>query len=106
MADVEFALRIEQVGIGAFAGKRGDGKRRDEVLRGRSEDTARLRAAVLQPADQIERLIGGNAAADDQKDTWDLGRSSDVLVLSRTLRGLFEAVRNFVARALAPLPAR
>ena len=34
VADVEFALRIEQVGIGALAGKRADRERRDEVLRG------------------------------------------------------------------------
>ena len=68
MADVEFALRIEQVGIGAFAGQRAGGKRRDEVLRGGGEDATHLRAAILQAADQIERFIGGDAAADDEQD--------------------------------------
>ena len=34
MADVELALRIEQIGIGALAGERAGRKRRDEMLRG------------------------------------------------------------------------
>ena len=68
MADVEFALRIEQIGVSALAGERAGGKRRDEVLRGRGEDAAHLRAAVLQTPDQIERFIGGDAAADDEED--------------------------------------
>ena len=38
MADVELALRIEQIGIGAFARQRADRKRRDEMLRGCGEN--------------------------------------------------------------------
>ena len=34
MADVELALRIEQIRIGALAAQRAGGERRDEVLRG------------------------------------------------------------------------
>ena len=68
MADVEFALRIEQIGVGALAAQRAGRQRRDEMLRGRGEDAAHVRAAVLQPADEIERLIGGDAAADDEQD--------------------------------------
>ena len=36
MTDIEFALRIEQIGIGALAGERACGERRDEMLRGRA----------------------------------------------------------------------
>jgi len=38
------------------------------MLRGAGENAAHAGAAVLQPADEIERLIGGNAAADDEQD--------------------------------------
>ena len=40
MADVELALRIEQVGIGALAAERAGGERRDEMLRGGGENAA------------------------------------------------------------------
>ncbi len=67
MTDVELAVRIEQVGMNAFAAQRGGGERRDEMLRGGGEDATHLGAAVLQPPDQIERFIGGDAAADDEQ---------------------------------------
>ena len=68
MADVELALRVEQVGVGALAAERAGRERRDEVLRRAGEDAAHPRAAVLQPPDQVERLVGGDAAADDEED--------------------------------------
>ena len=40
MADVELGARIEQIGIGALAAERADGKRRDEMLRGGGENAA------------------------------------------------------------------
>src|SRR5580704_12768937 len=67
MADVELALRIEQVGENALAAQRAGGERRDEMLRGGGEDAAHLRAAVLQATDQVERFIGSDAAADDEQ---------------------------------------
>ena len=67
MADVELALRIEQIGEGALAAQRAGGERRDEMLRGGREDAAHLCAAILQAADQVERFVGGNAAADDEQ---------------------------------------
>ena len=69
VADVEFTLRIEQVGVSGLAGQRAGGEWRDEVLRGSGENAAHLGAAVLQPPDQIERFISGNAAADNKEDT-------------------------------------
>ena len=63
---------IEQVGEGALAGERAGRERRDEMLRRRREDAAHARAALLQPADQVERFVGGDAAADDEQDALSL----------------------------------
>ncbi len=97
VADVEFALRIEQIGIGAFAGQRADGQRRDEVLRGRRENAAHVRAAVLQAADQIERFIGGDAAADDEQDAPAAGFGGRWPLLRR-LRTAARSVREYRGR--------
>ena len=48
------------------------------------EDDAHARAALAQPADQLERLIGGDAAADDEQH----GPASEDLVLDRDHRRL------------------
>src|SRR5205085_9426649 len=48
--------------------ERASRKRRDEFLRRRGENAAYRRAALLEPADEIERLVGGDAAADDEQD--------------------------------------
>ena len=87
MADVEFALRIEQIGIGALAGERAGGKRRDEMLRGLGEDAAHARAAILQAADEIERLIGGDAAADDEQNARAQSSPRQASALVRRLAG-------------------
>ena len=67
MADVEFAAGIEQVGEHALADDGAGRQRRDEMLGRLGEDAAHGQAALLQPADEIERLVGGDAAADDQQ---------------------------------------
>ena len=91
MADVELAVRIEQIGENALAAQRGGGKRRDEMLRGGGEDAAHLHAAVLQAADQIERFIGGDAAADDEQDAVAV-RFRRARLLPRRLRWRFDVV--------------
>ena len=68
MAGVELALGIEQVGIGALARQRARRKRRHELLRRAGQHAADMDVALLQPPDQVQRLVGGNAAADDQGD--------------------------------------
>ncbi len=73
MADIEFALRIEQIGVNVLAGERAGGERRNEMLRGRGENAAHMHAVVLQAANKIERFVGGNAAADDEKHAWMFG---------------------------------
>ena len=68
VADIEFALRIEQVGEGVLAAQRADGERRDEFLRGLGQNAAHARAAVPQAANEIERFVGRDAAGDDEED--------------------------------------
>ena len=68
MAGVELARGIEQVGVGALVRQRAGGKRRDELLRGAGQHAADVNLPLLQPPDQVQRLVGGDAAADDQGD--------------------------------------
>ena len=68
MAGVELAFGIEQVGVGALVRQRGGRKRRNELLRGPGQHTADADLPLFQPPDQVERLVGGDAAADDQGD--------------------------------------
>ena len=68
MADLGLVLAVEQVGVGARPGERGGRERRHELLRARGQDAAHAGAALAQPPDEIERLVGGDAAADDEED--------------------------------------
>ena len=68
MAGVELALGIEQVGVDALVRQRAGGQRRDELLRGPGQHAADMDVPLLQPPDQVQRLVGGDAAADDQGD--------------------------------------
>jgi len=68
MAGVELALGVEQIGIGALARQRRGRKRRDESLRGPGQHAADADLPFLEPPDQVQRLVGGDAAADDQGD--------------------------------------
>ena len=68
MADIVLVLAVEQVGEDMVGRQRADRQRRDEFLRGGRHDTAHGGAALAQAADQVERLVGRDAAADDQQD--------------------------------------
>ena len=67
MADILLVLAVEQLGEDVVGGQRADRQRRDEMLRSVGHDGAHRGAALAQPADQVERLVGGDAAADDQQ---------------------------------------
>ena len=54
MPDIEFAVRIEQIGKSPFSGERADSKRRDKMLAGCGENAAHPRSALPQAPDQIE----------------------------------------------------
>ena len=70
MAHLGFFIEVEQFGIGLVAGERGDGKRRDEFLSGLGHDAAARNAATAKFADQLEALIGRDAAADDEENAF------------------------------------
>ncbi len=54
VADVEFARRIEQVGVNALAENGAGRQRRDEMFGRFGKDAAQGKAAFLQPANEIE----------------------------------------------------
>ena len=68
VADLALVVEIEQLGEDALVGERADRKRSDELLRGPGHHGAHGDAALAQATDQIEALVGGDAAADDQND--------------------------------------
>ena len=74
MPGVELALGIEQIGVDALMRQRARRQRRDELLRGLGQHAADVDAPLLQPPDQVQRLVGGDAAADDQGDAGLIGR--------------------------------
>ncbi len=68
MADIGLVGQREQIGEAALPGQRRHSERRYELLTGLGQDGARGDTAILQPPDQLQAFIGGNAAADDQQD--------------------------------------
>ena len=74
MAGVELALGIEQISVATLVRQRAGGKRRDELLRGFGQYAADVNMPLLETPDQVQRLVGGDAAADDQGDPGLSGR--------------------------------
>ena len=72
MPDLRLVLEVEQVGEHLLLGKHGEGQRRDKLGAAFREDGAHTRAALLQAANKIEALIGGDAAAYDEQDALSL----------------------------------
>ncbi len=68
MADLGLALPVEQVGMRPLARERRRRQRRDEFLRRFGEQRAHRGAPIAQAPDQVEGLVGGDPAADDQQD--------------------------------------
>ncbi len=67
VADVELGVLVEQIGEHALADQSAGRERRDELLRRLGQDHADMNVALLEPADQVERFIGGDAAANDEQ---------------------------------------
>ena len=68
MPDLGLVLEVEQIGEGLLLGEHGERERRDELGAAFGQDRAHGRAPLLQAAHELEALIGGDAAADDQED--------------------------------------
>ncbi len=60
--------RAEHAGDDLLAGQRGEGQRADELLRRGGHDDLHAHAALLQVADNLGGLVGGDAAAHTQCD--------------------------------------
>ena len=67
MAHLALVGQRQEVVIDLVLAERGDRERRHELLRRRGHDAAHRGAALAQPADQVEALIGGDPAGDDQQ---------------------------------------
>ena len=74
VADVVLVLAVEQVREHLAAGERADRKRRHEFPRALGHDGPHVDPALAEPPDQVERLVGGDAAGNDQQD-FRLGRA-------------------------------
>ncbi len=69
MAHLCFVIEAEEVAIAFIAGKRGNRQRGDELRPAFGQDASAGNAALCQRTDQFQRLVGGDAAADNEKDT-------------------------------------
>ena len=98
MADIMLVLPVEQLGEDMVGGQRADRKRRDELLRRRRHDAAHRSAALAQAADQVERLVGRDAAADDEENALaGKGHAMPVAVSGRLQRRLNIRMDEIVA---------
>ena len=70
--------QAEQIVANGLAAQRRGRQRRDEMLGRRRHHDAYVAAALAQPADEFERLVGRDAAADDQQNA---GADSGVSVM-------------------------
>jgi len=68
VAGIELTLGIEQVGVTALVRQRAGGQWRDKLLRGLGQHATDVNVPFLEPPDQIQRLVGGDTATDDQGD--------------------------------------
>ncbi len=68
MAHLHLVLQLEERGVDRLLGKRGEGERRDELGTGLGQHTADAMSALAKQPDKLARLVGRDAAADDQED--------------------------------------
>ncbi len=67
MSDLGLVLEVEELGESLLPREHGERKRRDERSTALGQDRAHRSAPLLQAAHEIEALIGGDAAANDQE---------------------------------------
>ena len=70
MADIVLILAIEQIGEDMVGRQRADRELGDELLRRRRHHAAHRGTPLAQPPDQVQRLVGGDAATDDKQDAF------------------------------------
>ena len=90
VADLALVVEIGRLGEHAIGGEHADRQRRDELPRRLGHDRAHRRPALAQAADQLQALVGGDAAADDRRDTvlrrncftWNITGAGEAALLS------------------------
>ena len=68
VGDLAVSGERERVGVDRLPGQGLDRERRDEFGAGTGQDAAHVRAVLPQPPDQVEALVGGDAARDHKQD--------------------------------------
>jgi hypothetical protein len=68
MADLDLVLEVPERGMDLVLGQRGEAHRRDELRPAFGQHASDVAAALLDQAHELARLVGGDAAADDQQD--------------------------------------
>jgi hypothetical protein len=68
VADLGLVGEREQLGVDLVAAERGQRERGHELRRGAGQHDPEREAAVAAAPDQLQALVGGDAAADDEQD--------------------------------------
>ena len=106
VADLALGVEVEQLGEHRLVAERPHRQRRDELLRGPGHHGQHLdRQPLAQAADQLQALVGRDAAADDENDAF-LLRAVSHRTASAVARGLQALARAAsLARVLAHVGA-
>ena len=67
VADLDLVLQLPQRGVDLAFGERAEAHRRDEMLAAFGQHGRDLVAGFLEQPDELERLVCGNPAADDEE---------------------------------------
>src|SRR3546814_16194125 len=81
-SDVCSSDLVEERAIDLVAAERGERQRRHELGAGGGQDAAHRGVLLLQPPDQLERLVGGDASRDDQENPFS-GQHGGLAQISR-----------------------
>src|SRR4029078_2519163 len=68
MTDLGLVLEVEEIGEGFFFREHRERQRRDEFGAAACQNRVHARPPLFQAAREIEALIGGDAATDDEQD--------------------------------------
>ena len=68
MPHLDLVLQVEKICIYFIFGQGGERQRSDELLARARQHAAHAMAGLAQQAHQLDGLVGGDAATDDQKD--------------------------------------
>src|SRR5690606_35868298 len=68
--DFRFVAQREEIDIGPFPRERPDGERRHEFRGAAGHDATDEDTPLAQPANEVERLVGGDPSGNDKQDAF------------------------------------